>query len=130
MYDFIYENENKFKQLEQGLKKFKKDIYKKLILGIYPLLKKGNFDLANKNCDLYEIEFRIDKIYERVYSSKFKLIFKIIDNKIKLIDLLPNEIFLASYNDKTAIYKGVIIPTERLNHYLNKIYLINIFYNS
>ena len=133
MYDFIYENEKEFKQLERGLKKINMVAYKKLLFEIYPNLKNGNLKQAKKNDNLYEIELPTDKIYEQVYLSKFKLVFKIIDNKVNLIGLLPKELLLASYEDKTTIHKGIIfptVPTVSLDKYMFAVNLITMLNNS
>ena len=63
MYDFIYENEKEFKQLERGLKKINMVAYKKLLFEIYPNLKKGSFQNAKKKGNLYEIELPTDKLF-------------------------------------------------------------------
>lgn len=42
-YIFDYQNENDFRKRERTLKKYNMLAYKKLVFGIYPELKNGNF---------------------------------------------------------------------------------------
>lgn len=104
MYEFIYENENEFKQLERELKKINMIAYKKLQFEIYPNLKKGSFQNAKKKGNLYEIELPTDKLFYSLY-GKYKLTFEIIKNNIKLIDILPKEIILEHLDRKAYINK-------------------------
>lgn len=124
MYDFIYQDENEFRRLERGLKIINMVAYKKLVFEIYPSLKKGDFSKVNENDGLYEIELPTDNMFARVY-GKYKLIFEIIDNNIKLIELVPKDILLASLNGKFTTYRGVVIPIENNEKYKFKIDLLD-----
>ena len=126
MYDFIYENEKEFKQLERGLKRLNMIAYKKLLFEIYPNLKNGDLKQAKKNDILYEIELPTDTMFSRVY-GKYKLVFEIIDKNIKLIDILPREILLEHLKGNTIFYKGIIVSK---NSYKDKykIDLLSIMY--
>ena len=42
-YIFDYQNENDFRKRERTLKKYNMLAYKKLVFGIYPELRNGNF---------------------------------------------------------------------------------------
>jgi len=126
MYDFIYENEKEFKQLERGLKRLNMIAYQKLLFEIYPNLKNGDLKQAKKNDNLYEIELPTDTMFSRVY-GKYKLVFEIIDKNIKLIDILPREILLEHLKGNTIFYKGIIVSK---NSYKDKykIDLLSIMY--
>lgn len=104
MYEFIYENENEFKQLERGLRQIDMSAYKKLMFEIYPNLKRGVLNNAKINGDLYEIELPTDELFYTLY-GKYKLTFEIIKNNIKLIDILPKEIILEHLDRKAYINK-------------------------
>ena len=108
MYEFIYENENEFKQLERGVKRLNMIAYQKLLFEIYPNLKNGDLKQAKKNDNLYEIELPTDTMFSRVY-GKYKLVFEIIDKNIKLIEILPREILLEHLKGNTIFYKGIIV---------------------
>lgn len=126
MYDFIYENEKEFKQLERGVKRLNMIAYQKLLFEIYPNLKNGDLKQAKKNDNLYEIELPTDTMFSRVY-GKYKLVFEIIDKNIKLIDILPREILLEHLKGNTIFYKGIIVSK---NSYKDKykIDLLSIMY--
>lgn len=126
MYEFIYENENEFKQLERGVKRLNMIAYQKLLFEIYPNLKNGDLKQAKKNDNLYEIELPTDTMFSRVY-GKYKLVFEIIGKNIKLIDILPREILLEHLKGNTIFYKGIIVSK---NSYKDKykIDLLSIMY--
>ena len=110
MCDFIYENEKEFKKLERALKGMNNLAYKKLFYEVYPNLKKGNFKHAKKNGPFYEVELPTDELSEKVYLTKYKLIFQKQKNLVKLIEIVPKEILLEYLKGNTTNYKGVIIP--------------------
>lgn len=111
MYDFIYENENEFKQLERGLRQIDMSAYKKLMFEIYPNLKRGVLNNAKINGDFLEIELPTYSLSKNVYGTH-KLIFQIVDSNIKLIEITPKKILLKG---NYVFYRGVKIPFEEEN---------------
>ena len=110
MCDFIYENEKEFKKLERALKGMNNLAYKKLFYEVYPNLKNDNFKQAKKNGPFYEVELPTDELSEKIYLTKYKLIFQRQKNLVKLIEIVPKEILLEYLKGNTTNYKGVIIP--------------------
>ena len=110
MCDFIYENEKEFKKLERALKGMNNLAYKKLFYEVYPNLKNDNFKPAKKNGPFYEVELPTDELSEKIYLTKYKLIFQKQKNLVKLIEIVPKEILLEYLKGNTTNYKGVIIP--------------------
>ena len=115
MYDFIYENENEFKRLERSLRQIDMLATKTLLFKTYPNLKNGNFKGAKKNENIFEIELPTNIMFMSVY-GRFRLTFEIIDNHIKLIDILPKEILLEHAKGNTTFYKGVVILKNNDNN--------------
>lgn len=120
MYDLVYQNEKLFKQFEKGLKKINMLAYRKLVFYIYPSLHRGDLSIATKIDeldgikirDLYEVELPTDQLTERVYSTKYKLIFQKNENFINLIEIQPKKILIEHLEDNTLNYKGVIISKD------------------
>ncbi len=110
MYEFIYENEKEFRKLERALKGINLLAYNELFYKVYPNLKKGNFKHAKKNGSFYEFELSTDELSEKVYLTKYKLLFQKQENLVKLIEIVPKEILLEYLKGNTINYKGVIIP--------------------
>ena len=120
MYDLVYQNEKLFKQFEKKLKKINMLAYRKLVFYIYPSLHRGDLSIATKIDeldgikirDLYEVELPTDQLTERVYSTKYKLIFQKNENFINLIEIQPKKILIEHLEDNTLNYKGVIISKD------------------
>ena len=120
MYDFVYQDEKLFRQLERGLKKINMLAYKELVFYIYPSLRSGDLSIATKIDeldgikvrDLYEVELPTDRLTERIYSTKYKLIFQKNSKFINLIEIQPIKILIDHLKDHTRSYKGVIISKD------------------
>lgn len=126
MYFIDYENEQEFKRMERGLKKYVMLAYKKLVFDYYPQLRSGNF-LGNKiNDDTYEIKLPADKMFEQVHGL-IKLTYKVDvkSNTIILLEITPKDIFFDGMNSGLQTYKGVMISNEHATKDIFKIDLLN-----
>lgn len=124
MYNIEYENEKNFKQLERSLKKYSIPAYKELMFKHLPNLRSGNFEDAIVNEEGYEIVLTIDKMFEKV-NGKCKLVFKIENNSVILLDIVPNKILLEGHNPELLTYKGVLISKDNKEKEMFRINLLN-----
>jgi len=110
MYKFVYENEDEFRQLKNGLKKINISAYKYLIFETYSNLEKGIFlgNLISQNktdkYKMYELILSKDKQFTNI-----KLYYKVYDaNKIiMLVKIEPFDILLQNSYSKYSNYKDL-----------------------
>ncbi len=132
MYRLVYSNEQEFKKLETGLKKINMLAYRKLLFSIYPNLREGILCNAKKRNELYgiklknlyEIDLPTDSLTEKVYSTKYQLIFQKNKHSIELIEIHPKKILLEHLKGNTINYKGVTIEKNDYKSHF-KIDLLN-----
>ena len=111
-----YRNEEEYKKLEHGLKKYINLAYKKLNYEYYPALKNGKFkgelvsyDKINDS-QTYEIKLPCEHLFSQVYCD---LIFKYTvyksKNVVMLENIFPTDILMEAHLFELTTYKGVII---------------------
>ncbi len=108
MYEIDYINENEFRRLERALKKYNMRAYKEYFFIYRPKLQAGDFSDAVLNENVYEIGLKTDKMFEKVYGP-CKLIFKVIDKTVILLEITPRDILLEEHNSELSAYKGVLV---------------------
>lgn len=122
MYEIDYENKDEFRKLERGLICYnplaQKDYY---ITYHLSKLQAGDFIDAILSDDVYEISLKTDKMFEK----QCKLIFKVRDNKVILLDITPREMFLQRHNSELVAYKGILISKDTKDKDIFRINLLN-----
>lgn len=123
-YQIEYENENEFKKLEHNLRKYNMKAFKEYLFTHIPDLQNGNFKNSTKNNDIYEIKLSTDKFFKKVHGES-KLIFKVKDNKIILLEIAPKQILLETHKQSLMTYKGVLISKENKEKDMFLVNLLN-----
>lgn len=123
-YQIEYENENEFKKLEHNLRKYNMKAFKEYLFTHIPDLQNGNFKNSTKNNDIYEIKLSTDKFFKKVH-GECKLIFKVKDNKIILLEIAPKQILLETHKQSLMTYKGVLISKENKEKDMFLVNLLN-----
>ena len=124
MYEIEYVNEKEFRQLECALKRYNMVAYKEYYFTYRPKLQAGDFSDAVLNGDVYEIALKTDRIFKKVH-GQCKLIFKVKDYKVILLDITPREILLEGHNPELCTYKGIFVNRDNINKDIFKINLLN-----
>ena len=122
-----YENENEFRKLERGLKKYNMAAYKEYYFTYRPKLQAGDFSDAVLNGDVYEIALKTDRIFKKVH-GQCKLIFKVKDYKVILLDITPRKMLLEGHNPELCTYKGIFVSRDNIDKDIFKINLLNRFF--
>ena len=131
-YIFDYQNENDFRKRERTLKKYNMLAYKKLVFGIYPELKNGNF-LGEKvsvqkkdNIETYSVKLPTDDLFVKVHGEiKFHYtVYK--DSKVVLLtNITPDTILEEAHKTELGTYKGVMISKSNPKKDIFKVNLLN-----
>ena len=125
LYKIDYENENEFRKLERGLKKYHMAAYKEYYFTYRPKLQAGDFSDAVLNGDVYEIALKTDRIFKKVH-GQCKLIFKVKDYKVILLDITPRKMLLEGHNPELCTYKGIFVSRDNIDKNIFKINLLNL----
>ena len=131
-YILEYANENEFKKLERGLKKYNMLAYKKLNFEYYPNLRNGEFvgNLIDENkpehIKKYELELPADKMIIQVH-GEVKLIYTVYEKEgtVILEKITPEHILIEGHNSELHTYKGIMISSSDAMKDKFKIDLLN-----
>ena len=127
-----YADENKFRKIERGVKKYNMLGYKKLIFEYYPKLRSGIFlgnEISKNKEDKtinYELPIPTEKIFEKIHGT-IKLHYKVdLNKKIILLETItPEALLTEAHSYELSTYKGVMISKSNAEKDIFKINLLN-----
>lgn len=131
-----YINENEYRKLERGLKKYNMLAFKKLNFEYYPSLRNGEFigELVSKNqkagTKTYELKLPSDHMFSQVHGD-IKLHYIVYEKeKVVMLDTItPSDILLEGHMAELTTYKGVMISKNNAEKDMFKIDLLNMLQN-